>query len=176
MKKEKNKFLTFVFSLMPGAGHMYLGFMKLGISLMSIFLFVIFISSWLSIGPLLFVLPLIWFYSFFDCTNKRYSTDEEFLTLEDNYLFSLDELVKIDKDILKKHSLLSGILLVIFGIYLIWENMINSLFQYMHMSDEQFNAIRNITRVAPQIIIGIVIIVVGAKLILGKKKERDSND
>ena len=176
MKKEKSKLLTFVFSLMPGAGHMYLGFMKMGISLMAIFLFVIFLSSFLSIGPLLFVLPLIWFYSFFDCTNKRYSTDEEFLLLEDNYLFSIDELVKIDKDILKKHSLISGIVLVLLGIYLIWNNIINTLFSYLHMSGELYNALNNLTRVAPQVIIGVVIIVVGGKLIIGKKKECDTND
>jgi len=176
MKNEKSKFLTFIFSLMPGAGHMYLGFMKMGISLMAIFLFVIFLSSWLSIGPLLFILPLIWFYSFFDCSNKRYSTDEEFLLLEDNYLFSLDELVKIDKDILKKHSLISGILLVLLGIYLIWNNLINTLFGYMDMYGELYNVINSVTRVAPKIIIGIVIIVIGGKLIMGKKKQCDLND
>lgn len=174
MKKEKSKFLTFGFSLMPGAGHMYLGFMKMGLSLMAAFFFLIFLSSWLSIGPLLFVLPLIWFYSFFDCMNKRYSTDEEFLLLEDNYLFSLDELAKIDRGIFKKHTLISGILLVLLGGYLIWINIINSLTGYI--SDELYNTIHNITRLAPQIIIGVVIIAVGAKLITGKKRECDMND
>ncbi|MBZ9687053.1 hypothetical protein G9F72_012035 [Clostridium estertheticum] len=174
MKKEKSKFLTFGFSMLPGAGHMYMGFMKMGLSLMAAFLFLIFLSSWLSIGPLLFVLPLIWFYSFFDCMNKRYSTDEEFLLLEDNYLFSLDELVKIDKGIFKKHSLVSGILLVLLGGYLIWNNIINSLSGYI--SGELYGTIYNITRMAPQIILGVVIIVVGAKLIIGKKRECDSND
>ncbi|MGH4139180.1 hypothetical protein [Clostridium sp.] len=174
MIKEKSKFLTFCFSMLPGAGHMYMGFMKMGLSFMAAFFFLIFLSSWLSIGPLLFVLPLIWFYSFFDCMNKRYSTDEEFLLLEDNYLFSLDELGKIDWGILKKHRLISGITLVILGIYLIWINTINSLTGYI--SDEAYNAIHNITRMAPQIIIGVVIIVVGAKLIVGKKRECDMND
>lgn len=176
MKKEKSKFLTFCFSLLPGAGHMYMGFMKMGLSLMAAFFFLIFLSSWLSIGPLLFVLPLIWFYSFFDCMNKRYSTDEEFLLLEDNYLFSLDELAKIDKSIFKKHSLLSGILLVLLGIYLIWNNLINNLFGFMNMSDELYRALHNVSRMAPQIIIGVVIIVIGAKLIMGKKRECDMND
>lgn len=174
MKKEKSKFLTFGFSLLPGAGHMYMGFMKMGLSLMAAFFFLIFLSSWLSIGPLLFVLPLIWFYSFFDCMNKRYATDEEFLLLEDNYLFSLDELAKIDKGILKKHTLISGVLLVLLGCYLIWINIINSLTGYI--SDELYMAIHSITRLAPQIIIGVVIIAVGAKLITGKKRECDMND
>lgn len=174
MKKEKSKFLTFIFSLMPGAGHMYMGFMKMGISLMAVFFFLIFLSSFFSIGPLLFVLPLVWFYSFFDCMNKRYSTDDEFLTLEDKYLFSLDELVKIDKDVLKKHRLASGILLIIIGGYLIWNNILNTLSAYI--SSELFSLINDVTRVAPQIIIGIVIILVGLKLIKGKKKECDMND
>lgn len=174
MKKEKSKFLTFGFSLLPGAGHMYMGFMKMGLSLMAAFFFLIFISSWLNIGPLLFLLPLIWFYSFFDCINKRYSTDQEFLLLEDNYLFSLDELVKIDKGIFKKHRLFTGILLLLLGIYLIWNNIIQSLWRYM--PNAVYNAINDVTRVAPQIIIGVAIIAVGAKLIIGKKRERDTDD
>ena len=174
MKKEKSKFLTFCFSLLPGAGHMYMGFMKMGLSLMSLFFFVILLSTWLSIGPLLFVLPLIWFYSFFDCINKRYSTDAEFLLLEDDYLFSLDELVKVDKGIFKKHGMFSGIVLVLLGCYLIWINTIRSLSGYM--TEEMYNAINNVTRVAPQIIIGFAIIFVGAKLIIGKKKECDLDD
>ena len=174
MKKEKSKFLTFCFSMLPGAGHMYMGFMKMGLSLMAAFFFLIFLSSWLSIGPLLFVLPLIWFYSFFDCMNKRYSTDEEFLLLEDNYLFSIDELAKIDTGILKKHSLVSGMFLILLGGYLIWNNTLSSLSEYI--SPGLYNAMYNITRMAPQIIIGVVIIVVGAKLIIGKKKECDMHD
>lgn len=176
MRKEKNKFLTFCFSLLPGAGHMYLGFMKMGLSIMSAFLFVILLSSFLSIGPLLFILPLIWFYSFFDCMNKRYSTDEEFLRLEDNYMFSLDEIVKIDKSIFKKHGLFTGILLVLLGGYLIFNNVLHSLGRYMDISTQVYNTIYAITTVAPQIIIGVVIVVVGVKLILGKKKECDIND
>jgi TM2 domain-containing membrane protein YozV len=174
MKKKKSKFLTFCFSLLPGAGHMYIGFMKMGLSLMAAFFFVIFLSTWLDIGPLMFVLPLIWFYSFFDCMNKRYSTDEEFLLLEDNYLFSLDELVKIDKGIFKKHSLFAGILLVLLGGYLVWNNIMHSLLGFIPY--EVYSAINDLTRVLPQIIIGVAIIAVGAKLIIGKKRECDMND
>ncbi|MCB2291125.1 hypothetical protein LGK97_15445 [Clostridium sp. CS001] len=174
MRTKKSKFLTFCFSMLPGAGHMYIGFMKMGLSLMAAFFFVIFLSSWLNIGPLVFILPLIWFYSFFDCMNKQYSTDEEFLLLEDNYLFSLDEIVKIDKGIFKKHRLFTGILLLLLGVYLIWNNILNSLSRYL--PNEVYNAIYAITKVAPQIILGVAIIAVGAKLISGKKKEFDTND
>ncbi len=106
--------------------------------------------------------------------NKRYSTDEEFLFLEDNYLFSLDELVKIDRGLFKKHGLFTGILLLLLGGYLIWNNMLSGLSSYLPSG--LYNAIYDVTRVAPQIIVGIAIITVGAKLITGKKKECDTND
>jgi hypothetical protein len=173
MKKKKSKFLTFVFSLLPGAGHMYMGFMKTGISFMAMFFFLIFLSSWLDLGPLLFILPLIWFYSFFDCTNKAETNEDEFLLLEDNYLFSIDKLVNVDKDIFQKRRLFSGMLLLILGIYLVWNNIMNILGRYI--PDEIYNVIRNVTRMAPQIIIGIAIIALGVNLIIGKKKERDNN-
>lgn len=174
MKKKKSKFLTFCFSFLPGAGHMYMGFMKMGISLMSVFFFLIFISSWLDVGPLLFVLPLIWFYSFFDCINKRYSTDEEFSLLEDKYLFSFDELIKIDKGIFKKYRFVSGIILIFIGCYFIGNNILNRLNAYI--PSQIYNVIRDISRIAPQMIVGTLIIVIGAKLIMGKKSECDNND
>ena len=173
MRKKRSNFLTFVFSLLPGAGHMYIGFMKIGLSLMAAFLFVIFISSWLYIYPLLFVLPLIWFYSFFDCINKRYSTEEEFLLLEDNYLFSIDKFVKLDKDIFQKRRVLVGVFLAFLGSYLIWNNILNVL--NGHISYQVYRAINDVTRIAPQIIIGIAIVIAGVKLIMGKKKESDIN-
>ena len=173
MRKKRSNFLTFVFSLLPGAGHMYMGFMKMGLSFMAAFFFVIFLSSWLDIGPLLFVIPLLWVYSFFDCINKRSSTDEEFLLLEDNYLFSLDVFVKLDKDIFQKRRVLAGILLLCFGGYLIWNNTLQVLSKYIPY--KVYATINNLTRLAPQIIIGVAIVVIGVKLIIGKKKESDVN-
>ncbi len=40
MINKKSKFLTFVFSMLPGAGHMYMGFMNMGVSFMSAFFFI----------------------------------------------------------------------------------------------------------------------------------------
>ncbi len=171
MRTKKGKISTFIFSLLPGAGHMYMGFMKMGISFMSAFFFIIFISSWLDIGPLLFVLPLIWFYSFFDCINKRYSPDEEFLNLEDNYLFSLDKLLKFDQSVFKKQRLFIGIVCLFLGLYLIWYNVMNTL--WGRIPNEVYEMLSNVTRIAPQIIIGIAIVIAGIKLIKGKKREMD---
>ena len=50
--KKKGKFLTFCFSMMPGAAQMYMGFMKMGVSQMLLFLLVITVSIWLNQGAL----------------------------------------------------------------------------------------------------------------------------
>lgn len=173
MIKKRNKFLTFVFSILPGAGHMYMGFMKTGVSFMSAFFLIIFLSSWLNISPLLFVLPILWFYSFFDCMNKSYADDEEFSMLEDRYLFSIDELMKIDKNVFAKRRLFAGVLLLLLGVYLVWNNVISYL--DLILPRHIYVALRNITNAAPQLILGIAIVILGIKLILGKKRESDSD-
>lgn len=174
MKMKKGNFLTILFSFLPGAGHMYMGFMKMGLSIMSAFFFVIFLSTWLHIGPLLFVLPLIWFYSFFDCINKQSLPEEEFSLLEDNYMFSIDRFIHWDKNLFKKRRLFFGILLVCMGIYLIWDNIMYIAAPYI--DNRIYNIVNSFTGIIPQIIVAIAIIIIGVKLIVGKKKERNMDD
>src|SRR5690554_2203025 len=63
---EINGFLWFLFSLMPGAGHMYMGLMKRGIMLLGIFLAVValdnIIFGWSLIGA---ISVLIYVFAFF---------------------------------------------------------------------------------------------------------------
>lgn len=63
---SNKKIITLALSIIPGAGHMYLGYQKKGLVLMGVFFFAIFFMGWLNLSFLLFLLPLIWFYSFFD--------------------------------------------------------------------------------------------------------------
>lgn len=176
MIKKKSRFLTFVFSMLPGAGHMYIGFMKIGISLMSVFFFLIFLSSWLDIGPLLFIAPLIWFYSFFDCANRASLDDDKLLLLllEDKYLFSIDKLIKLDKNILKKRRLAAGVLLLFLGVYLVADNIMHILEPYI--PHQLYYIIYDFLRQAPKLIIGVLIVAFGVRLIMGKKRESEMDD
>lgn len=61
---KKNGFLTFCFACIPGAGQMYYGYMKRGLSLIT--LFCIGVGLGALIGPLVVICPIIWMYSFFD--------------------------------------------------------------------------------------------------------------
>lgn len=66
IKNSNKKLITLALSAIPGAGHMYLGLQNKGLVLMAVFLFTVFFMGWLASSLFLFVLPLIWFYSFFD--------------------------------------------------------------------------------------------------------------
>ena len=77
MTKKKNRLFTFFCSLIPGAGEMYLGFFKHGISVMSLFFLLLFCSGIL-FPPLMFLSPVLWFYSFFHVNHLITLTDEEF--------------------------------------------------------------------------------------------------
>ena len=89
--QHTNRFLLFVASLIPGAGHMYLGLMKRGLHLMVLFfcLFsfsvsfdLFFFTSLIGVAAV-----VVWFYSFFDCHHLHHRIaagesvpDEGFLT------------------------------------------------------------------------------------------------
>lgn len=73
---KKSKSVATLFSVFPGAGHLYLGLQKRGIQLMAGFLFSIYILDLLRLGFFFFLIPLIWFYSFFDGLQKASKMDE----------------------------------------------------------------------------------------------------
>jgi len=67
---KKSKFLTFMFTMLPGAGHMYLGLLRQGVQLMISFFLCFYLADWLKTSAFLVIAPIIWFYSFFDSMNK----------------------------------------------------------------------------------------------------------
>ncbi|MDQ0273540.1 hypothetical protein [Cytobacillus purgationiresistens] len=75
---KKSKTIATILSTFPGAGHLYLGLQRRGIQLMAAFLFSIYILDVLRLGIFLFLIPIIWFYSFFDGLQKasRYGEEE----------------------------------------------------------------------------------------------------
>ena len=49
MTNKKSSLWRFFFSLIPGAGEMYMGFLKMGVSLMTLFIAIIFIEEFYSL-------------------------------------------------------------------------------------------------------------------------------
>lgn len=174
MQRKQSKALTVFFSLLPGAGHMFMGFMKRGISLMSLFFLIIFLSSWLGIGPLLYALPVLWFYAFFDSINIAWADDQEFSTLDDHYLFKTEALSHVNEKLFGHGSLYCGIILLFFGIYLILSKLISEFDSLLRPEIADF--LSNTVAVFPQFFLGVVIILIGIRLIIGKKKELEKRD
>lgn len=61
---KKNALLTFIFACIPGAGQMYYGYMRRGLSLVTLFC----VASGIGviIPPILLATLIIWMYAFFD--------------------------------------------------------------------------------------------------------------
>ena len=172
MITKRSKFWTIVFAFLPGAGHMYNGFMKLGVSFMGLFFGIWFVASVINIGPLAFLAAVVWFYSFFDCVNKVFQDDEEFYVQEDRYLFTGEQLERMNIKIFQERNLLVGVVLVVIGIYALWNNVVlHIISEYSLLSPAVYQTITNFGNIVPQLVVGGLIIWAGVALIIGKKRE-----
>ena len=161
MLKRKSKFWTFLLSLVPGVGHMYLGLKRQGVQLMFLFFFCIFVLSILDLSILGIFLPIIWFYSMFDAMSKV-SSDE--IPMDDDIA-----IVKWLKDngpyVKNKHKIL-GYSLVVLGGYMILERILFPMFD-MYISWR----VREFMQTG---IIAFLLIAVGIKLLAGSKHKLDN--
>ena len=117
MKRKRGPFMTFILSCIPGAGQMYLGFFKEGVSLMLLFIGVLVLSSWLYVDVLGLLAIVVWFYAFFDAINKNSMPDEEFAALEDHYVL-LENVQELPRLSVGKGRKFAAVFLILFGIYL----------------------------------------------------------
>lgn len=174
MTRKKNRFWTFIFSLLPGAGEMYMGFMKQGVTLMGSFFLLIFLASWLNMGQLLFVLPVLWCYGFFHVHNLRSMPDEEFYALEDDYLFHLDRILPKEKNMDRKSRNVLATICIVIGAVILWNNLSSVLRLCLpHFLQDWYWQFQ---RGVPQVVVAILFIAGGIWLIRGKKKELDEQE
>lgn len=170
MTKKKSGFWTFIFSWIPGAGEMYMGFMRMGISLMGLFWGIVTLSIFFNTGFLMFIDVIVWFYSFFHANNLHAMDDEDFYALEDHYLIPVDMDYEFWNKITitKYRKILAGIL-ILFGAAILWNSILDLI--YWTLPDYVWNYINSISRFVPQLVLGIGVIAVGVMLIRGKKQE-----
>ena len=166
---KKSSFWTFVFSLFPGAGHMYLGLMKKGASLMLLFCFVFALSGFFNLTFLMMFLPVIWFYSFFDEMNLRHIPYEDRLAQEDHFLFDMGGLLKKDwLQVLKKRHLLVGIICIFLGAWILFQNVMGP---YLYWISDAMPWLYHLINNLPTILVATAIIVLGVYLVTGGKKK-----
>ncbi len=165
--KKKNKFLTFCFSFMPGAGEMYMGFFKTGISLMCLFLFSVVVLSVLRFDEFAVSLGvIIWFYGFFHANHLAALSDEEFAEIKDSYLFTDEDFGARISWTSKYQKVIAG-LLIAAGVILLWNTATDIVADFLPEYIWQLMAA--IGDYVPRIIVAVLIMIVGVKLIIGRK-------
>lgn len=170
MKKKKSKFWLFIFSLCPGAGHMYMGFMRMGISLLLGFMVLLMVVSITGISAFSVLPMVLYVYSFFHANNIGGLDDESFEALEDEYLFGLHNIgsqqVKIDQ----KGKKVVAVVLIVIGLYMLWNVVFGLLRDFFGWNNPIIKAMYYmVTDDVPRVAIGIAIIWFGVVLLRGKK-------
>lgn len=177
IRKTKSKFLTFCCALMPGAGQMYHGLLKKGLSIMLIFWGIIALSVLLYVPVINFALPIVWFYSFFDAVNRMNATVDELRLIKDEFIFAVDmPKGETFKNVLKKRHLWIGWGLTIIGGYSILRVVADRFYYYgNYFSDNIYRAIRQVLDVLPTMIVPIACIFIGLKLLKTSSKKKEIN-
>lgn len=163
---KKNVFWNFCFSCIPGGGQMYQGFLKRGLSIMVLFFGTLALITFSRIDELTFVLPVIWFYGFFDGINRNSLSDEEFAKIEDGYLFADEEFDGLN---LKKLRIPVAFLMICVGCYSLIRLFIQGLVESGLLYWD--SPIVDMFGEFPRIAFSVLIIWGGIYLISGKKKE-----
>ena len=166
---KKNKILFFLFSLIPGAAHMYIGLVKRGLVIMLALVAGAGLAMMADTPAFLLVLPVLWFYSFFDAWNKYHLPEDKLAKVQDDFLFFLNampENVRSDPRFKKVASA------IIAGAYLIWDQIIVRVLIRL-LSDTDAEILSQISYKLPQVAVAVILIVVGIKLISHKKRELD---
>lgn len=171
MKQKRSGFLTFWISMIPGAGQMFLGFFKEGVSLMTLFFGICGLASWLYIDALYFFNVIVWIYAFFDALNKNSMPDEQFAQMEDHYLF-IDSMEDFKGFSISKHRKWVAVGLIVIGLYLLGNNIISMMASFGFAISYELH--RLLTRYLPQMIVSIVIIAIGIRLMAGKYSDVDN--
>jgi hypothetical protein len=158
---KKSKSIATFLSIFPGAGHLYLGLQKRGIQLMAAFLFSIYILDILRLGIFLFLIPIIWFYSFFDAMQKVTKYGEE--EIEDVPIISY----------LINHQKWVGIGLVVLGVYYLFMNVVIPVFAPVLSNIIQIDLMYWVQSYFQTGIVCVLLIGGGIKLLSGSKHKRE---
>ncbi len=173
-KNKKNGVLIFLFSLLPGAGEMYMGLMKQGVSLMALAFGSISICSWLGTEVLAFVCVIVWCYSFFHVHNLHSMSEEEFQHVEDKILLPfVGEDIQLQISNQKIRSA-GAVLMIFLGASLLWNYVMDILVRVLPENIRYI--LWDLCYDIPEAVVAVFIIWLGVRLIKGKKKALDAEE
>ena len=172
---KKSSFLTFIFACWPGAGQMYLGYTKRGASLMTAFVTVLGVAGFLDLWFFSILLPVIWFFAFFDAFAIRNMTPEEAAAKPDDFIVPPELRNRAGaQEIAHRYHLALGIGLIVIGVYILYNSFFLSLFaNLLNALPYDLNWLWRIASNLPTLAVAILLVLFGLRLMRGgRKKEK----
>ena len=171
----KNGFLTLCFSFIPGAGQMYQGYMKRGLTQVICFVIPLMIGG--VFFPVVMVLSaVVYMYSFFDSLNLRAQLHQG-TAPEDAFLAGWgggEDLARL----LAGRQRLLGWCLVLLGVAGLYPSFVAPwLYQLADILSENSMLgwlVHDIVRGIPGLAVGLVFIALGLRLVKGGKKKKSA--
>ena len=166
----KNGILTFLFAFCPGAGQMYQGYMKRGLSLITMFCLFIMAGALTGLDPLIVGCLIVWMYSFFDTFNLRAQIGAGTAPADD-YLVHINwQDKRMEQFMMDSHKLL-GWGLIALGALVAYQNIImrvlGDVMWRWGQNSPFFRAVYLMLEQLPQIVVCVALIVCGVWLVKG---------
>jgi hypothetical protein len=155
---KKNKMIATFLSIVPGAGHMYLGLQKRGLQLMAAFLFCIYIMDVLRLSFFLFLIPILWFYSFFDALQQISRQDREEELRDTPFV-----------DWLINHQKWVGIILLGLGLYYLTDEVLLRALDRV-FPNERISSLFH--QYFQTFVVSVILIGGGIRLLLGSQRKK----
>ena len=167
-QKKKNKFFTFMFSIVPGAAEMYMGFLRNGLSMLILCMIPILLCA--IFGEEIFLIPIaiVWIYGFFHAWNIAGLDDEDFYACRDVYIweeFADGRDIALPEDKIKK---ILPVALLIVGFGVVWNYVFSIVIKFI--PGDYWNMLYPGIKGVPGVVLAIFFIILGFRL-LKKKKE-----
>lgn len=169
---RKSRLFSLLCAFWPGAGEMYLGLMKRGIGIMTLFWLVFAIGASGIFPWIIFILPVLWFYSFFDTLTLRnldyYALTE--LQEKDEYFFQdlLGGKLTLG-DAVEKYHVLLGAGLIFAGVLSLYNRLVR-WFWRSHLIPQW---VYDFLDYLPSLVLSFAVIALGVWLIRGKRMPAD---
>ena len=178
---KKNGILTLLFACIPGAGQMYQGYMKRGLSLITMFCLFIIVGSATGLDALVVGCIVVYMYSFFDTFNLRAQIIAENAPADD-YLVHINWKDKRMQDFMMDSHKLLGWGLIALGALVAYQNILmNTLGDIVWRWGQNspfFRALYLMMDQLPEVVVCVALIICGAWLVRGPKgrKQKPQND
>lgn len=168
---KKNGILTFLFAFVPGAGQMYQGYMKRGLSLIT--LFFLCIMAGMLLEPLVLTALIVWMYSFFDTFNLRAQFIAGTAPADDYLVHFNTKDARLTLFFRDSHKLV-GWALIAFGALIAYENIImnllNDVLWRWGRDSVVFRAFYLVMDRLPDVVLCVALILCGVWLVRGPQK------